>query len=122
MSKLPQYARQAWPKTRQFVRYELEGRLTVQAGTELLRGWTHDVSQGGLGGVLAAKLAAGTEVAVDFQLPGKTPDIISVRAVVRFAKGFRYGFEFLNITPAQLSQVMAYCAHAKPLREQAPPA
>lgn len=112
MPESPQYVVQNWPTTRQFMRHDLEARLTINAPDKVIRGWCADIGEGGLAGVSSARLNLGDEVALEFQLPG-TGETVQVRAVVRYAAGFRYGFEFLTLTPVQRTAILEYCARKK---------
>ena len=96
----PPVIRQPWPKTRQFTRQPLEGRLTIHVPTGKVRGWLHDISEDGVGGVVAVQLADGSEADVEFELEQDRPPL-RVRANVRFSSGFRYGFEFVELDQAQ---------------------
>jgi c-di-GMP-binding flagellar brake protein YcgR len=107
----PSYIRQPWPKTRQYVRHSLEGRLTIAGPAGRVRGWLHDISEDGLGGVISARIEPNTEVAVEFELrPGES--LVRATASVRFASGFRYGFQFAKLTPEQREAIRQYCTAA----------
>ena len=108
MAEIPEYLKQAWPTTRQSARRALESRLVVtSAQRRPYRGWCQNVGEGGLGATVAAPLKLGDTVALEFELAGNG-EPISVRAAVRFTDGFRHGFEFLELTPAQRAAIQAY--------------
>ena len=119
MQHLPEYAQQNWPKTRQFERFELETKLTVRTADAELRGWCADVGEGGLGGIIAARLFDRQEVAVEFELPSVREPLV-VRAVVRYTNGFRYGFEFLSLTSEQREAIARYGKSAELMKTRAP--
>jgi hypothetical protein len=95
-----------WPKSRQTPRRSIEVPLSVTFGSATFRGWSTDVGTGGLGMTVAAEIAVSSELLVEFAVEGRTP--IKVRAVVRYRKGFKYGLEFLMITPQDLEAIKKY--------------
>ena len=116
MAQIPEYLKQPWPTTRQFKRRPLQTRLGVTAADgNRYRGWCQDVSEGGLGATVAAPLKLGDEVSLEFELAAG-PEAVTVRALVRFTDGFRHGFEFLTLTPAQRAAILAYLAAPEPKR------
>src|ERR1700745_4373394 len=104
MDTPPPYIRQPWPKTRQSARQPLEGRLTIQAPDGKVRGWLHDISEDGVGGVVSVQLAEGAEVEIEFELNANEAPAMTTRAIVRHNSGFRYGFQFVSLTPEQREQ------------------
>jgi PilZ domain len=66
-------------------------RIHCRAG-DLIEGRTVDVSESGIAAIVLLELIAGQSVELDFQLPSGP---ISVQAVVKNKRAFRYGFEFL---------------------------
>ena len=105
---MPGYLKQAWPSTRQIHRRALTAPLVLTtADQSIYRGWCTDVSTGGLGATVAVPLKLGNEVFLEFAFPDSA-GLIRVRAVVRYTSGFHHGFEFLDLTPDQLAQVIAY--------------
>lgn len=77
-------------------RYRLEVPLTV-IGTagQSYRGFTRDLSEGGMGAVLSAELAVGEQVWLLYQLPDGSPPK-KVQATVQWREGSRYGFRFVE--------------------------
>jgi hypothetical protein len=112
MNEPPGYVRQPWPKTRQCARRPLEGRLLVHAPEGKVRGWLHDVCEEGVGGVVSAQLAEGVEVEIEFELNPSPQPPMKAQAIVRHSSGFRYGFQFVSLTPEQREEIRAYCAGA----------
>ncbi len=106
--------KQSWPVPRQFERRALEARLHVTAinGSQF-RGWCNDVGEGGLGATVAAPLTLGDEVELEFQLP-KHARPLRVPARVRYSSGFRFGFEFLSLSPEQRRVILDYQRSADP--------
>jgi len=95
----------SWPKSRQTPRRDLEVPLSINVGSEMFRGWSTDVGTGGLGLTVAAEIAVSSELLVEFAIEGAP---IRVRSVVRYRKGFKYGLEFLMITPQDLEAIKKY--------------
>lgn len=84
-----------WPSTRQNPRFRFDAAVNVvtpKYGT--VRGWCHDISNGGLCGDVPSVLTMGDQVTLEFQIP-KNGQMQRIRAKVCYARGLRYGFEFL---------------------------
>ncbi len=96
----------SWPKSRQTPRRDLQLPLSVTFGSETFRGWSTDVGTGGIGLTVAAEIAVSSELMVEFAIEGGAP--IRARGVVRYRKGFKYGLEFLMITPQDLEAIKKY--------------
>lgn len=77
---------------------------TVPAATHILHGQSNTLSEGGMGGTLNGKLDAGRLVRVQFVLPSGDTAIES-HATVRYHAGSEYGFQFLNLSPAQKQSI-----------------
>ena len=78
------------------VRVFIEGRFTNGRG--------HDVGAGGMAIYGPLELAIGTVVNISFQLPYSRM-AFGVRAIVRNNNGFRYGVEFVNLTPSEAEEI-----------------
>jgi c-di-GMP-binding flagellar brake protein YcgR len=76
--------------------------VTVFAGDNYQRLDAHckDLSQAGMGILLASELAAGEVVSLAFSLPG-VPSTWEVRAILRHRRGYQYGLEFISLTTEQ---------------------
>src|SRR5581483_12253699 len=89
---------------RRYARYAVDVRLVVQAfqdgNSKSAWGRIHEMGEDGLSATLTSELKAGDVVSLEFCLPVST-EATKVRAVVRYQDGFRHGFEFLTLTPAQ---------------------
>jgi hypothetical protein len=72
--------------------------VTLFAGGEYQKREAHckDLSEAGIGILLAAELISGEVVSLGFTLPG-LPVLWDVRAVLRHRRGYQYGFEFLAL-------------------------
>jgi hypothetical protein len=95
-----------WPKSRQSPRRKVEVPLSVTLESGTFRGWTTDVGAGGMGITVAAEMAVGAELSVEFAVEGGAP--IKARGVVRYREGFKYGLEFLMIMPNDLGRLKKY--------------
>jgi hypothetical protein len=101
--------KQADRRRRRHPRYSADFRVTVSHLLEnryqKLEGHCRDLSQAGIGLLLAADLNGGEVVDLSFSLPGSTPRW-EVRGVVRYRSGYQYGFEFLCLTSEQRQWLM----------------
>jgi hypothetical protein len=59
-----------------------------------------DLSAAGIGVLLAAELAFGEVVSLNFTLPG-SPHPWEIHGVLRHRRGYHYGFEFLSLSREQ---------------------
>jgi hypothetical protein len=67
---------------------------------ESLQAHCKDLSEAGIGVLLAAELASGEVVSLNFTLPG-LPAPWDVRGILRHRRGYHYGFEFFSLTSEQ---------------------
>ena len=72
-----------------------------------LEGHCRDLSEAGIGILLAAELNGGDVAGLRFSLPGSDLPW-EVRAVVRYRRGYQYGFEFLALTVEQRESLKIY--------------
>jgi len=98
-------------RLRRHPRYRSEFPLTVTlfSGNEHqnLAGHCRDLSEGGIGALIAAELKLGEVASLAFSLPGM-PQEWRVRAVLRHRRGYHYGFEFLSLSEEQ-AKCLAVC-------------
>ncbi len=78
-------------------------RVFLEKGT-LTHGRGHDIGAGGMAVYVPLELAVGTSVNLSFQLPYSRM-VLGVRAIVRNSSGFRYGVEFVNLTPSEAAEL-----------------
>lgn len=78
-----------------------------------IEGHCKDLSEAGIGILLAAELRGGEVAGLSFSLPGSTP-AWEVRAVVRYRRGYHYGFEFLAMTGEQRESLRSYLKDLAP--------
>ena len=97
---------------RRYERYELETELIANPfgaeRGEVMRGRSLDINEGGIAGIFTTGLDVGTAVSLQFSVPIATPPV-RVRAVIRNRTRFRYGFEFVELTPEQHETVSRTC-------------
>lgn len=96
---------------RRFPRYRAEFpvRITLFSASDRQRldAYSRDISQAGIGMLIAAELNLGEVVSLNFSLP-KSTDSWEIRAVLRHRRGCHYGFEFLSATDEQKAALSAY--------------
>jgi c-di-GMP-binding flagellar brake protein YcgR len=102
--------------SRRYPRYELETELKAAIhGTEHprtehreVRGRSLNINEGGMGGIFVSGWEVGTSVALQFSVPIAT-NPIKVKGVVRNRTGYRYGFEFTDLTPEERETITRTC-------------
>jgi hypothetical protein len=67
---------------------------------QTVEGHSRNLSEAGIGLLLAAELSIGDVAALSLCLP-KLASPLELRAVVRYRQGYQYGFEFLALTDEQ---------------------
>ena len=97
---------------RQYQRYEIDTELRVamlgleQRGT--LRGRSLNISEAGIAGVFVTVWDVGTPVHLEFSVP-VTSSPVRVGGVLRSRSGYRYGFEFGDLSPDQREIIDKTC-------------
>ena|SRR5579864_3301168 len=97
--------------TRRYPRYELETELrAVILGLEHreMRGRSLNLNEGGIGGVFVAGWEVGTPVNLQFSVPIASAPV-RVKGIVRNCTGYRYGFEFADLTPEERQIISRAC-------------
>jgi hypothetical protein len=82
----------------------LKGKETVLLGRVI------DMSELGLAAVLSGSLERGDKVSIEFSPSGN--GVMTLSATIRYAQGFRHGFEFSNVKPFELEQLRRACVGA----------
>lgn len=86
---------------RRYPRFPLDVRVELsvfrKGSTIAIWGRTNEIGQDGLGATLTEELAVGEVVSMEFPIQ-VAPYRVKVRAIVRYAKGLRCGFEFLVLS------------------------
>ena len=96
---------------RRYPRYEIETELSASnLGVERreMRGRSLNINEGGIAGVFTAGWDVGASVNLQFSVPVATMPV-RVRGVVRNRTGYRYGFEFVELTPQQQETISRTC-------------
>ena len=96
---------------RRYPRYEIETELSASIlGVERrqMRGRSLNINEGGIAGVFATGWDVGASVSLQFSVPVATSPV-RVRGVVRNRTGYRYGFEFVKLTPQQQETISRTC-------------
>lgn len=87
-------------RRRRYPRYRCDFSVvvTLLAGKnyQKLNAHCKDLSEAGIGAIVAAELASGEVVSLSFSLPGSI-EPWDVKAVLRHRRGYHYGFEFLSL-------------------------
>jgi hypothetical protein len=94
-------------RRRRHPRYRSDFRVSVRHLVDeyqKLEAHCRDLSAGGIGILLGAELGKGEVVGLSFLLPEATVSW-DVMAVVRYRRGYQYGFEFLSLTPEQRTEL-----------------
>ena len=102
--------------SRRYPRYELETELKAAVhGMEHprtehreMRGRSLNINEGGMGGIFVSGWEVGTSVALQFSVPIAT-NPIKVKGIVRNRTGYRYGFEFTDLTPEERETITRTC-------------
>jgi hypothetical protein len=83
--------------------------VTLFAGKhyQKLNAHCKDLSEAGMGTILAAELASGEVVSLSFSLPGSNQHW-DVKAVLRHRRGYHYGFEFLSLAAERVDVLKAF--------------
>jgi hypothetical protein len=97
---------------RRFERYELETELRANIlGVERsapMRGRCLNINEGGIAGLFIDGWDVGTSVELWFSVPVATAPVCA-SAVLRNRAGHRFGFEFVDLTPAQRDTISRTC-------------
>jgi c-di-GMP-binding flagellar brake protein YcgR len=98
-------------RRRRHVRYRADFPVTVNLLVEnkyqRLQGHCRDLSEAGVGILVAAELSSGEVASLNFSFP-ESDQQWSVRAVVRHTRGYHYGFEFLSLGEEQRNSLASY--------------
>jgi hypothetical protein len=113
----PKPASQVDRRRRRHPRYRANFPVTLShllgSHYRTIEGHCRDLSQAGIGILLAAELDQGEVTGLSFCLSGSAVKW-EVRAVVRYRRGYQYGFEFLALTHEQRGLLGAYLQKLEP--------
>lgn len=105
-------------RRRRHPRYRADFRVTVShlLGNQYqkLEGHCRDLSEAGIGILLATELNVGEVAGLSFSLPESALPW-EVRAVARYRRGYHYGFEFLALTSDQQAALNSYFSGLEPM-------
>jgi PilZ domain len=89
--------------------------MTFLSGNKRLRleGHGTDLSEAGIGILVAAELNVGEVVGLGFTVGGTFPR--DLRAVLRYRRGYHYGFEFLSLSTEQQESLREHVKSLKPI-------
>lgn len=98
-------------RLRRHPRYHAQFPVTVSqlvgSSYRQLEGHCRDLSEAGIGVILAHDLKVGEVVGLIFSLPGAASRW-EVRSVIRYHRGCHYGFEFLALPQDESAALKAY--------------
>jgi hypothetical protein len=104
-------------RRRRHPRYRTDFQVTASylAASQYRRfeGHCSDISESGLGILFATDINNGEVVGLSFSIPGSTT-VWELRAVVRYSRGYHYGFEFLSLTTEQRESLKTYLGSLEP--------
>jgi len=95
---------QPWPVERVCRRYLMDQRLLLRGTQTVFHGRTKDISENGVGAIVAGELNTEEALELEFYLPGKL-NPVKLKAEVRHHHGFQYGFRFLDISDQQREMI-----------------
>lgn len=82
----------------------MDQRLLLRGAGATFHGRTKDISENGLGAVVAGELDANAPLELEFYLPGRL-NAVKLAAEVRYHQGFQYGFQFLDVNNQQRDMI-----------------
>ncbi len=100
-----------WPWQRHYVRHELDTELSARLlpkEQEPIRGRSLDISVAGIGGIFVTAWQIGTRVLLEFTVP-VSKERLRVHAIVRNRCGYRYGFEFADLSDRERALIQKTC-------------
>jgi len=102
---------------RRFPRYRAEFSVVVTlfsaSDRQRLDAYSKDISQAGMGLLVAAEMTMGEVVSLAFSLPN-SPNVWEIRAVLRHRRGYHYGFEFLSPSDQQNAALAGFLSSLEP--------
>lgn len=98
--------------SRRYQRFEFETDLTATTlgveRSETARGCSLNINEAGIAGVFATEWDIGASVNLQFSVPFASAPV-RVKAVVRNRESYRYGFEFVDVTPDYRGTISRTC-------------
>lgn len=101
-NRTPQRARERFERRHARYRSVFPVLVSILSGSEHRQIDAHcrDLSEAGIGMLIAAELALGEVASLVFSIPGAAGPL-QVRGVLRYRRGYHYGFEFLSLSEQQ---------------------
>lgn len=113
LKPMPPEEQEGQNERRRKQRYLMDQRLKVTVNLhdheETFHGRVIDISEMGLGAVIAGSLTRGQQAVLEFRTTGND-DLLKLTAVVRYARGFRHGFEFSALQRHEIEALRHACA------------
>jgi hypothetical protein len=111
-AKKPASSAPAVSNLRRYSRFPIDLRIKVRAfqNGEFSTSWgrSTELGEDGIGGTLTGNFETGEIVSLELPLP-LTSYPLTIRGVVRYRNGQRYGFEFLIISDSQRDIIRRVC-------------
>lgn len=98
---------------RKLPRFLFDKRVIValeDGSRKLIYGRTRDISEGGLGAVLAEPLPPETKVVLEIPVDFQSDKPLKLHAVVCYRRGFSHGFEYQSPDPADVAIIRRICS------------
>jgi len=110
-----QAKQRGWKRRHERYRTDFPVKATVlrESGYQDLAGRCGDIGHGGMGAVFNAECVKGEVISLEFRLPIAS-EVLSVRSIVRYRKGFLHGLEFLGLTDEQRAEIGRFCSQLTP--------
>jgi c-di-GMP-binding flagellar brake protein YcgR len=110
-SSTPERATKHDRRKRRYPRHRADFRLSVNYlhgdHYQTVEGHSRNLSEAGIGMLLAAELSIGDVAALSLCFP-ELNSPLELRAVVRYRHGYQYGFEFLSLTDEQKQMLQKF--------------
>jgi hypothetical protein len=110
LDKAQRLKQKGWRRRYPRHRADLPVKLTAlrEKGYAEISGRCSDIGRGGMGAVLTSEIPAGEVVSLEFRVPSSST-LLSVRAIVRYQRGFTHGMEFLTPSPQMQGIIDSFC-------------
>jgi c-di-GMP-binding flagellar brake protein YcgR len=115
LEKALQAKQRGWKRRHERYRtdFPLKATMLRENGYEEFQGRCGDIGHGGIGAVFTAECVKGEVISLEFSFPPGM-ELMSVRSIVRYRRGFLHGLEFLGLTEEQRQAIESYCSTLTP--------
>jgi hypothetical protein len=100
------------PEQRRFPRHKVDIRVRVTlpkpADPPVTYGRGSELGQGGMGIFVSAELQIGDNLEIELPVLSSTQPL-RVKAQVRNREGYKYGLEFIGLSPQEVQQLLQLC-------------